>query len=983
MKCKYCGENLTSQEKHLKHLREKHIEIYAKDNDLLICPVCNEYTATDLTQHVNKTHKMPTQDFQNKYQMKLIHFSVASKRANAKYDNEKKTSGIHCKLCNQTFLSPILYNRHLYNYDVEHTLTVHTDVNRDEWVECTICGFRSRNLVPHLMQAHNLTPDEYDGVKHMTKALKTNNEYLDQLKKYVIDGVFNIDLYSGDINKLIKYCNNDLKVIKGFYKCDQCHCSFKNVEVLNKHVKTHLEIKKEIFVIKNHHCPICNINFETNELFVRHCQKRMDIDHSKLIYTDDNKNNWVECQLCGYRAIRIDHHLMLFHNFDIQEYKEKYGDILSQNAIVKVRENGALASLSVNERIYKHKCKVDGCENIISGKELICTKCKMKGAIEIQEKKFIDKIEGLHFVRCKCNLEDGSVCNWPDIRLTGHIKIHGYTSPLYKKHFPNAQIYCNELKNKTAFRGSHSDETKEKMSQSRMGLIPWNTGLTKYDHEGLKSISEKNSIRLSKLVNNPWSINPLIGYKNKRTNSDPWSKGLTKEQSESLENSSETNTSLFHHKSYYGTNNIYDKNKIVKSYRESQMNLVRLIDGCCIDCGGKDNLHVHHIITESLNDFYDLTSHDFERLATLCGSCHSLKGQKLDKALIAVSNNIDELKKRFYSEYLLYLKWMNFAKNRDIPYVYIRKVDIQKMSEQERLDLVENIFCKIRKVGILSYGYTQQELLNDFKNIELSKVNFKDNVLSNYNTSGFKIKEHFIKQQYYNFHELFENDDVLKKVIENRMGFNENLGGYPEFFNINLRSIVTGFEILYPKYRFSKYQSAVAKWIIENYCNGDVIYDYSAGWGARLLACASLRKQYICVDSNEILINELKQMTDWLRGNIKPLKKISINHGDSKTFLPDQKIDMAYSCPPYFNQEKYLGSSYNSYHDWINDFIDPVLKNCYKVLKKDGIFVCHISTRYVDDLVERIKINGVSNHKSPTSNRIESINEKIIIAYKR
>ena len=1006
IECCYCEQKF-SKNGLLIHVQKEHIEQYANDNNLLICPICKAYASLDITQHILKTHKITTQEFQEKYNMKMIHSSIASKRNVIRHNADKELNGIYCELCNQKFMEKP-YKQHFYNYDAEHTHKVYTQDNISEWVECKICGFRALSLFQHIQKQHNLTIDQYKceyGVDLISENSKTttsnlNKKYFEYLKTFIFDGYFDMEKYLEDgvdeRKKVTQYCNEYLKVpIKGYIQCNQCHFSTTKVEFLNKHVKKHIQTK-EIFIEKkilDFYCSICDLNFQNYDLFFIHCKNKTDIAHSHLIYNDSNKNCWVECQIsdgkscCGFRSARIDKHLQVVHKINVQEYKSKFGDILSNDLKKTNKENGELSKYVVDDRIYKHQCSL--CTNIITGKNLICVQCKLKKAQIQQEEKFKDKVEGMDFVRCKCNLEDGTICNWPDVRLTAHIKLHGYNAALYKEHFPEEQLYCYVIKQKVAFRGVFSEESKIKMSKSRMGYIPWNKGLTKDDHEGLQKISEKASIRFEQLNNNPWHTNPLFGDRNKRTANGSWSKDLTKETSESVEKHSETKTGLFNHKSYLG-DDIYNRNKIVESYVISQKRQVYLVDSCCVECGSKINIHIHHMFPKNSFDYYDLTAHDFIYLVPLCGSCHSSQGKALDIAMIAVSKNIKKLKQKFPVEYKLYEKWIQHTTNREMPFIFIKKGDIQRMTEQERLDLADNLFCKIRSIGVCSYLYSDIEMLKDFENIKASKIHFKDNVLSNHDTSGFVIREHFIKQQYSSFQSLFDNDQVLKEVILNRLGFNKNLNGNPEFFHIYPRAIVKGFEVIYPKYRFSKYQSAVAKWIIENFCEGNVVYDYSAGWGARLLACAALRKQYICVDSNEELVSELLEMKQWLKNNVKPLMLIDINYGDATQFLPTQVIDMAYSCPPYADQEKYPGLKYKGYDNWLNNFMIPIIKNCHQVLRKKGTFVCHLTSRYVDDVVDVVKNNGftiktivdVSNATSPLLHRKKIINEKIIVATK-
>ena len=110
----------------------------------------------------------------------------------------------------------------------------------------------------------------------------------------------------------------------------------------------------------------------------------------------------------------------------------------------------------------------------------------------------------------------------------------------------------------------------------------------------------------------------------------------------------------------------------------------------CEECGSKINIHIHHMFPKNSFDYYDFTAHDFIYLVPLCGSCHSSQGKALDIAMIAVSKNIKKLKQKFPVEYKLYEKWIQHTTNREMPFIFIKKGDIQRMTEQERLDLADN-----------------------------------------------------------------------------------------------------------------------------------------------------------------------------------------------------------------------------------------------------------------------------------------------------
>jgi hypothetical protein len=294
------------------------------------------------------------------------------------------------------------------------------------------------------------------------------------------------------------------------------------------------------------------------------------------------------------------------------------------------------------------------------------------------------------------------------------------------------------------------------------------------------------------------------------------------------------------------------------------------------------------------------------------------------------------------------------------------------------------IFKEIRTIGFPYSKFEFDELTRDFNNVKNSITSVIRGVLRCYNTSGSKIRENFIHEQYRDFIDLFNKDNILIKVIRNRLGFDWNTK--PTFFNMNYKIIIKGFEVLFPDRRFSKYKPSVAKWIIENFCKSQTVFDYSAGWGDRMIGAIAAGKNYIGMDTNQNLIKELISCSEWLKTFND--QKIEIIHGDSTTY--SKPIEFAYSCPPYSDLESYTGSNYNDDNDWLNTFMLPVIDMCFKNLISGGIFVCHISKKLselikfeLEKKFEKVETLDVVNKYDPYHEEKERVNEIIMIYRKR
>lgn len=272
----------------------------------------------------------------------------------------------------------------------------------------------------------------------------------------------------------------------------------------------------------------------------------------------------------------------------------------------------------------------------------------------------------------------------------------------------------------------------------------------------------------------------------------------------------------------------------------------------------------------------------------------------------------------------------------------IIKSDIEKLLVSDREKLADILFEHFKKTGFPRLSFFEKELIDDFMLVRTSKMGVDGKLLSCYNNCGYKVREHFINEQYFSFKDLFDNDNILRRVIRNRLGLDKRI---PEFFEFGERLLIRGFEVLYPSYRFSKYNILLAKWVVENFCKGNKVYDYSCGWGARLIGAVAAGKSYVGVDTNYELVKQLLLLGEWLRGF--DLGSIKIINEDAAKYVPDC-VDLAYSCPPYGVREHYRHMKIIDDNEWFDCYLKPVIKNCFEGLRVGGKFVCHIGLNLRD-----------------------------------
>jgi len=161
----------------------------------------------------------------------------------------------------------------------------------------------------------------------------------------------------------------------------------------------------------------------------------------------------------------------------------------------------------------------------------------------------------------------------------------------------------------------------------------------------------------------------------------------------------------------------------------------------------------------------------------------------------------------------------------------------------------------------------------------------------------------------------------------------------------------------------TNFKAQNAKAIAEHLCPvlwGNV-YDYSCGYGGRLLGIGSsnFKYNYTGVEPNTETVKYLNYLNDVIeeatgvRGTI--LQNVS------EEYQPED-IDLAFSSPPYFNLEKYSNEEtqcmvrYTTEDEWFEGYVIPTMENIYRGLSREGIFATNIADYKSYDRKEPYKV---------------------------
>lgn len=119
---------------------------------------------------------------------------------------------------------------------------------------------------------------------------------------------------------------------------------------------------------------------------------------------------------------------------------------------------------------------------------------------------------------------------------------------------------------------------------------------------------------------------------------------------------------------------------------------------------------------------------------------------------------------------------------------------------------------------------------------------------------------------------------------------------------------------------------------------GDLLLDQFAGGGTTLVEAKLLKRNIIGIDINEMALDRCKEKTDFIFENAG---QVCIKKGDARNLnsIPNEKIDLVLTHPPYANIIKYSEDIEGDLsHLKVKDFLvemKKVASECYRVLKKD------------------------------------------------
>lgn len=277
-----------------------------------------------------------------------------------------------------------------------------------------------------------------------------------------------------------------------------------------------------------------------------------------------------------------------------------------------------------------------------------------------------------------------------------------------------------------------------------------------------------------------------------------------------------------------------------------------------------------------------------------------------------------------------------------------------KASAEDKIKLVNEVFDIYRSKNIYPITYYNEEgIKQEILKCVNKKVGLKDNKLTSRYLQGNNLCRFLmpnmsmvqVKNAKENsMYERFHNDHKLKRSIELCMRYEP-----PKPIGILRCMRLIGGGVA------TNFYAMKAKALYEKYCpeNG-IIYDYASGFGGRMLGALSSNKnyRYLGVEPNSETFKNLNILGGHIETTLNKDKLFKIFKMGSEDFNPvniKEKIDFAFSSPPYFSLEKYSQEETQCYikfpslEEWFEGYVTPTIGNIYSMLKHDRYYAVNIA----------------------------------------
>lgn len=331
-------------------------------------------------------------------------------------------------------------------------------------------------------------------------------------------------------------------------------------------------------------------------------------------------------------------------------------------------------------------------------------------------------------------------------------------------------------------------------------------------------------------------------------------------------------------------------------------------------------------------------------------------------------------------------------------YKEIIEINGQKMTKQyiaslnleQREALVLPMFKYFRNLGWMLPDFEPAIFKKDYQKLVEYMPDISVNETYNNTSLCNNVCQYFCRKSFYNtterkngkikltMEENFKDDDILIKICRNRLGIGWYNDEPQSTFNITPKMV------LYQAQRSMRYisqisifKAGIAKTIYLKYSKeNDLVYDFSIGFGGRVLGALSCNRRYLGIDP--LTVGEVSTMLEFFNFSKDNYKLID---GCSENYMGEENsIDFVFSSPPYYDQEYYsfdIRQAYNKGEDYFyNIYWKNTLNNIKFMLKPDKYFALNLGINYdrmfnmakevFGDSIDLFRLRTIRSHLNKT-----------------
>lgn len=284
---------------------------------------------------------------------------------------------------------------------------------------------------------------------------------------------------------------------------------------------------------------------------------------------------------------------------------------------------------------------------------------------------------------------------------------------------------------------------------------------------------------------------------------------------------------------------------------------------------------------------------------------------------------------------------------------------IKTQTKSARLQITQDIYKFFLAYEFFETSYSDKVVGKDLESLLRSNIDVEvsgdTKLVTNSSSTGTRVLKSFFpnmlkstdSSKKKSVYECVSDPLTLYQICYNRMAnyrfLNNKETGEKDFeyFTITPAMILQGAKSTGLASRGSIFKPSVAKVIYSNFVkDGDIVYDYSAGFGSRMLGmyASGIKAKYYAAEPNTETYKNLNILAKHLGMNAEILNECS------EDVVLNQKIDFAFSSPPYFNHEIYCDEAtqcynkFKNYKDWLEGYWRETVRNIKKMSKPSTVF---------------------------------------------